>query len=114
MRRAALSLLLVGAMSFGCTPRPWNFDETDRISEVMARDEDPVAAATVRSVSAPELPDVDVIPYPRPVFVRPREPKRSPSLKGKRATTLDRAKHLFGSGSKAKTAARSSGTTRSR
>lgn len=90
--RALTALAL--AVTVACTPRPWNFDETDRIGEVMGRGhEDPLTEATLRSVAAPELPDV--LPYPQPVYVAPMERPRSTALKGKRATTAERARGLF-------------------
>lgn len=91
--KALLGVMVAAVMA--CTPRPWNFDETDRIGEVMGTGlENPLTEATVRSVSAPELPDV--LPYPQPVYVAPIERHRSAAIKGKRTTPAERARGLPG------------------
>jgi len=73
-------LLLGLVLPLGCGPRPWNYDETHRIAEVMRQgDEEPQEEAFSRSLAAEQMPPL--APYSPPVFVRPRnESRRKPEV----------------------------------
>lgn len=60
-------LLLPAVLVAGCLGRAWNYDETDRITAVMARDSgafDPAAGVPFH-----DMPPLGRTPYGGPVFV---------------------------------------------